>query len=275
MLDFAGGHPSTEEAAEVIKALESELGGTVHFHPGVQYRHIMVAPGDWVDADCTPPHDLSDKPAVWPAGPAAPKLQQLMDASRDIVPRFGLKANQIWLWGQGFQPQMPAFRDAYGVEAGLCTAVDLVRGLGVLTDMRVVEVEGATGWFDTSYEGKRDAALAALADGCDLFLVHVEATDEAGHAGLLDEKIKALEAWDSRILAGLVEGLDAIGPWRMLLLPDHPTPVRLKTHTSDSVPYLLVDSAVDGPGGTYSEPGTAASVAVPGHSLMGKLILPS
>jgi 2,3-bisphosphoglycerate-independent phosphoglycerate mutase len=275
MLDFAGGHPSTEDAAEVIRALDAELGGAVRFHPGVQYRHIMVAPADWVDAECAPPHDLSDKPAVWPTGPAASKLQDLMDASRDIVPRFGLKANQIWLWGQGFQPQMPAFRDAYGVEAGLCTAVDLVRGLGVLTDMRVVEVEGATGWFDTSYEGKRDAALAALADGCDLFLVHVEATDEAGHAGLLDEKIKALEAWDSRILAGLVEGLDAIGPWRMLLLPDHPTPVRLKTHTSDSVPYLLVDSAVDGPGGTYSEPGTAASVAVPGHSLMGKLILPS
>ena len=275
MVDFAGGHPSTEDAAAVIKALEAELGGTVHFHPGVQYRHIMVAPADWVDADCTPPHDLSDKPVVWPKGPAAPKLQHLMDASRDIVPRFGLKANQIWLWGQGFQPQMPAFRDAYGIEAGLCTAVDLVRGLGVLTDMRVVEVEGATGWFDTSYEGKRDAALDALADGCDLFLVHVEATDEAGHAGLLDEKINALEAWDRRILADLVEGLDAMGPWRLLLLPDHPTPVRLKTHTTDSVPYLLVDSTVDGPGGTYSEPGTAASVAVPGHSLMGKLILPT
>jgi 2,3-bisphosphoglycerate-independent phosphoglycerate mutase len=274
MVDFAGGHPSTEAAREVIDALDHELGGTVRFHPGVQYRHIMVAPADWVDADCAPPHDLSDKPAVWPTGPAAPKLQQLMDASRAIVPRFGLKANQIWLWGQGFQPQMPAFRDAYGVEAGLCTAVDLVRGLGVLTEMRVVEVEGATGWFDTNYEAKRDAALDALADGCDLFLVHVEATDEAGHAGLLDEKIKALEAWDRRILAGLVEGLDALGPWRMLLLPDHPTPVRLKTHTSDSVPYLLVDSALDGPGGTYSEPGTAASVAVPGHSLMGKLILP-
>src|SRR6478735_1725037 len=163
MVDFAGGHPSTEAAAEVIKALDTALGGEgIEFHPGVQYRHIMVAPADWAEADCTPPHDLSDKPAVWPTGPAASKLQQLMDASRDIVPRFGLKANQIWLWGQGFQPQMPAFRDAYGVEAGLCTAVDLVRGLGVLTGMRVVEVEGATGWFDTSYEGKRDAALHAL-----------------------------------------------------------------------------------------------------------------
>ena len=102
--------------------------------------------------------------------------------------------------------------------------------------MDVVEVPGATGWFDTDYEGKRDAALRTLADGADLFLIHVEATDEAGHAGDLDEKIKALETWDRRILAGLVDGLDALGPWRLLLLPDHPTPVELRTHTSDSVP---------------------------------------
>jgi 2,3-bisphosphoglycerate-independent phosphoglycerate mutase len=276
MLDFAGGHPSSEAASEVIDALQAELGSDeVVFHPGVQYRHILVAPADWADADCVPPHDLSDKPAVWPTGAAASKLQRLMDASREIVPQFGLAANQVWLWGQGFQPDMPAFRDAYGVEAGLCTAVDLVRGLGVLTDMNVVEVEGATGWFDTNYEGKRDAALQTLADGADLFLIHVEATDEAGHAGNLDEKITALERWDDRILRGLVLGLDALGPWRLLLLPDHPTPIRLKTHTTDSVPYLLVDSQVDGPGGFYSESGTADAVVVPGHSLMGRLIVPT
>ena len=116
------------------------------------------------------------------------------------------------------------------------TAVDLVRGLGVLTDMEVVEVAGATGWYDTDYEGKRDAALAGLAGGTDLFVIHVEATDEAGHAGDLDEKVEALEHWDRRILAGLVDGLDAMGPWRLLLLPDHPTPVALKTHTTDPVP---------------------------------------
>jgi 2,3-bisphosphoglycerate-independent phosphoglycerate mutase len=276
MVDFAGGHPSSEAAGEVIAALQAELGNDeVVFHPGVQYRHIVVAPADWADAECTPPHDLTDKLAVWPTGAAASKLQAVMDASREIVPRFGLAANQVWLWGQGFQPEMPAFRDAYGVEAALCTAVDLVRGLGVLTDMNVVEVEGATGWFDTNYEGKRDAALETLAAGADLFLIHVEATDEAGHAGNLEEKVTALERWDDRILRGLVEGLDAMGPWRMLLLPDHPTPVRLKTHTTDSVPYLLVDSQVDGPGGFYSESGTAEIAAVPGHSLMGRLIVPT
>ncbi len=273
MVDFAGGHPASDAAAEAIAALDKELGGDgVSFHPGVQYRHIVVAPADWADAECAAPHDLSDKPVVLPSGPAAGKVQALMDASRDVLARFDLAANQVWLWGQGFQPDMPAFRDQYGVHAGLCTAVDLVRGLGVLTDIDVVEVEGATGWFDTNYEGKRDAALRALESDTDLFLVHVEATDEAGHAGDLDEKVKALENWDRRILAGLIDGLDAIGPWRLLLLPDHPTPVRLKTHTTDSVPYLLVDASVDGPGGVYSEPATAACAPVPGHALMGRLV---
>ncbi len=276
MLDFAGGHPSTAEAAAVIEALDAELGrgagADIEFHAGVQYRHILVAPADWADADCTPPHDLSDKPAVWPTGPAAAKLQAVMDASREIVGAFGLQANQVWLWGQGFQPQMPSFAQQTDCQAALVTAVDLIRGLGVLTDIARVEVPGATGWFDTDYEGKRDAALRTLEAGADLFLIHVEATDEAGHAGNLEEKIKALEAWDRRILADLVVGLDAMGPWRMLLLPDHATPVELKTHTTDSVPYVLVDSAVGGPGGTYTEAATAGCTDVPGHELMARLV---
>jgi 2,3-bisphosphoglycerate-independent phosphoglycerate mutase len=158
------------------------------------------------------------------------------------------------------------------VAAGLVTAVDLVRGLGVLAGIDVVEVPGATGWFDTNYEGKRDAALAHLAGGHDLFVIHVEATDEAGHAGNIEEKVRALENWDSRILGDLVPALDDLGPWRLLLLPDHATPLARKTHTSDPVPYLLVDSHDDGPGGTYSERGVAATAPVPAHELMGKLL---
>jgi 2,3-bisphosphoglycerate-independent phosphoglycerate mutase len=274
MVDFAGGHPSTEQAAEVIAALQDELGGgEIDFHPGVQYRHIVVAPESWADADCVPPHDLSDKPVVLPTGGAAPQLIEVMEASRAVLKRFDdVAANQVWLWGQGHQPQLPSFRDRHGVEAGMVTAVDLVRGLGVLTDMRVVDIPGATGWYDTDYEGKRDAALEALTGGCDLFVIHVEATDEAGHAGNVEEKVKALENWDRRILPGLVDGLDALGPWRMLLLPDHPTPVDLKTHTSDAVPYLLVDSEVDGPGGTYTEPGVADAEVVPGFQLVDRLL---
>jgi 2,3-bisphosphoglycerate-independent phosphoglycerate mutase len=275
MVDFAGGHPSNEAAAEVIAALQAELGGgEIDFHPGVQYRHIVVAPESWADAECVPPHDLSDKPAVWPTGPSASRLAAVMEASRGVVSAFGLAANQIWLWGQGHQPTLPSFRERHGVDGGMVTAVDLVRGLGVLTEMRVVDIPGATGWYDTDYEGKRDAALEALADGLDLFLVHVEATDEAGHAGDVDEKVKALEHWDRRILPGLVEGLDGLGPWRLLLLPDHPTPVDLKTHTSDPVPYLLVDSAEDGPGGTYTEAGVAHTPVEPGHTLIDRLLQP-
>jgi 2,3-bisphosphoglycerate-independent phosphoglycerate mutase len=276
MLDFAGGHPSSDDAAVVIKALDAALGagagGEVEFHPGVQYRHIVVAPASWADAVCTPPHDLTGRPAMLPRGPAAPKLIELMDASRAIVGASSLDASQVWLWGQGYQPRLPSFADATGRQGALVTAVDLIRGLGVLTGMEIVEVPGATGWFDTDYEGKRDAALATLAAGADVFLLHVEATDEAGHAGNLDEKLAALAAWDRRILAGLVEGLDDLGPWRMLLLPDHPTPVELRTHTSDPVPYLLVDSEIDGPGGTYSEPATAACEPIPGHEMLGRLL---
>jgi 2,3-bisphosphoglycerate-independent phosphoglycerate mutase len=138
--------------------------------------------------------------------------------------------------------------------------------------MRVVEVEGATGWYDTSYENKREAALEGLRDGLDLFLIHIEASDEAGHAGDLEEKVKALDSWDARVLGPLVDELDAMGPWRMLLLPDHPTPVARKTHTMDPVPWLLFDSTADGPGGVYSEAGTAGATPVPGHSLMSRLL---
>ncbi|CAN5181346.1 cofactor-independent phosphoglycerate mutase [soil metagenome] len=272
MVDFAGGHPSTEDAGKVLAALEYELGGgEVRFHPGVQYRHLLVAPPDWLDAECVPPHDLSGRPVVWPTGEAAPRLQALMDASRPVVSRFDGAATQIWLWGQGTAPVLPDFKENRGLRAGLTTAVDLFRGLGVLAGIEVVEVAGATGWYDTDYEAKRDACLTTLAAGADLFVIHVEATDEAGHAGDLGEKITALEHWDRRILGPLVDGLDDLGAWRLLLLPDHATPVALRTHTSDPVPWLLVDRDVDGPGGTYSEAGVAALPVLRGHTLMDRL----
>jgi len=275
MVDFAGGHPSTEAAHEVVVALEKKLGGDgVEFHPGVQYRHILVTPADWAEAECTPPHDLTGKPAVWPTGPAAPKLKKLMDASREIVAGFGVDANQIWLWGQGRQPRLPSFADTYGLQAAMVSAVDLVRGLGALTGIRRVEVPGITGWYDTDYEAKRDACLDSLAAGDDLFLIHVEASDEAGHAGNVEEKVKALENWDRRILRPLVDALDMddFRPWRLLLLPDHATPLALRTHTSDSVPYMLVDSEIDGAGGVYTEAGTAHCTPVAAHTLMSHLI---
>jgi 2,3-bisphosphoglycerate-independent phosphoglycerate mutase len=272
MVDFAGGHPSSDDAAKVIAALDRELGGEVEFHAGVEYRHIMVAPAEWADAECTPPHDLTDQPSVWPTGPAAPKLRALMEASREVLARSPLHATQIWLWGQGFQPQMPSFHELYGRRAALTSAVDLVRGLGVLTDIDVADVPGATAGYENDYEGQRDAALDALGGDCDVFIVHVEASDEAGHAGDAAEKVRSLERWDAEILRGLVDGLNRIGPWRMLLLPDHATPLRRKTHTSDPVPYLLFDSTTDGPGGEYTEQGVATAPVVAGHELMAQLL---
>ena len=272
MVDFAGGHPDNAVASAAIEALDAELGGDVSFHAGVQYRHIMVAPRDWADAECVPPHDLTGQRCVLPAGPSASKLNDLMSRSRPVLARFDLAADQIWLWGQGPQPRLPSFADVHGVRAGLVTAVDLVRGLGVLCGIDVVDLPTATGWYDTDYEGKRDTALAALAGDTELFVIHVEATDEAGHAGDVAEKVRALENWDSRILEGLVAGLDELGPWRLLLLPDHPTPLERRTHTCDPVPYLLVDSAHDGPGGVYTETATTEFAPVPGHELMTRLL---
>ena len=272
MQDFAGGHPDTDQATKVIAALNSHFGASVSFHPGVQYRHIMVAPREWEDAICVPPHDLTDQPAVLPSGPHSEHLRRLMHESQQILADFELAANQIWLWGQGRQPQMPSFSSRWGLSAGLVTAVDLVRGIGVLTGISVVEVEGATAWYDTNYEGKRDAVLQMLRDGADLAVLHVEASDEAGHAGDVAEKINSLENWDSRIFAGLVEGLDEIGPWRMLVMPDHATPIELRTHTSDPVPYLLVDSQTRGSGGSYTERGVAEAPVEEGHTLMAKLL---
>ena len=244
MVDFSGGHPSTEAAAKVVAALDDELGGHgVEFHPGVEYRHIMVAPASWAEASCTPPHDLSDQPVVLPEGPAGPDLRRLMEASRPIVERFGLAANQIWLWGQGVRPDHAHLRlpvrarrraqQRRRPRAGPRGAHRRRGGRRRGHDRRATTPTTAP---------SANVRSMPSADGADLFLIHIEATDEAGHAGDVHEKIAALESWDRDVLGALMPGLDRLGPWRLLMVPDHATPLRLKTHTSDPVPYLLVDS---------------------------------
>jgi 2,3-bisphosphoglycerate-independent phosphoglycerate mutase len=279
MVDFAAGHPRNEQSHPIVEALQGALGRDgVHFHAGVEYRHLCVVPREWADAECTPPHDLTGQPVRWPTGPAAARLRALMDASRDVVRAaardVGATATQIWLWGQGVKPALPSFAATYGVEGRMSSAVDLVQGLGVLTGIEVVDVPGATAGFDNDYAAQREACLRSLADR-DFFLLHVEATDEAGHQGRADVKVDALERWDADIIGPLVAALDEIGErYRILLLPDHATPCDLKTHTPEPVPFLLYDSTREGPGGVYSEPATAASPPVPGHSLMARLVAP-
>jgi 2,3-bisphosphoglycerate-independent phosphoglycerate mutase len=277
MVDFAAGHLTSEQSHPIIAALDESIGGGrdgVRFHPGVEYRHLCVVPRDLGDAECVPPHDLTGRPVVLPSGPAAAKLLALMDASKEIVRdaarRAGAGATQVWLWGQGVRPTMPAFADRFGVEGRLSSAVDLVRGLGVLTGLEVVDVPGATAGFDNDYGAQRDACLASLCDR-DLFLLHVEATDEAGHQGDVVEKVAALERWDADVIGPLAAALDG-EPWRLLLLPDHATPCARMTHTPDPVPYLLYDATAAGPGGEYTERAVAGHAPVVAHGLMERLL---
>jgi len=279
MVDFAAGHPTDEQSHAIVAALDVALGGGrdgVRFHPGVEYRHLCVVPRSWADAECVPPHDLTGRDAVFPTGPAAARVRALMDASREVVAPaaagVGSAATQIWLWGQGVKPRLPSFAATYGVPGRMSSAVDLVRGLGVLTGIEVVDVPGATAGFDNDYAGQRDACIRSLADR-DLFVLHVEATDEAGHQGRADIKVDALERWDADIIGPLVAALDAAGEaYRILLLPDHATPCATMTHSAEPVPYLLFDSTAPGPGGAYTEPATAACAPVAGHTLMARLV---
>jgi 2,3-bisphosphoglycerate-independent phosphoglycerate mutase len=223
-----------------------------------------------------PPHDLTGKPVVFPVGPAAEKLVGIMDASKPIVAEAAAgvdsSATQIWLWGQGVRPDLPAFAARYGVEGRLTSAVDLVRGLGVLTGLDVLDVPGATAGFDNDYAAQRDAALASLEDR-DFVLLHVEATDEAAHQGDVREKVVALERWDHDVIGPLTEALDGAGTaYRIMLMPDHATPCAMKTHTSDPVPYLVFDSTNDAAGGEYTERGVEGSEPVDAHALMRRLL---
>jgi 2,3-bisphosphoglycerate-independent phosphoglycerate mutase len=277
MLDFAAGHPSDEQSHPIVAALDAALGGGrdgVRFYPGVEYRHLCVVPRDWEDAECVPPHDLTGQRAVMPTGPAASRLVALMEASRPVVRAaaadVGSAATQIWLWGQGLRPQLPRFADRFDTQGRLSSAVDLVRGLGVLTGLDVVDVAGATAGFDNDYGAQARACLESL-DDRELFVLHVEATDEAGHQGAVAEKVESLERWDAEIIGPLTDAL-AGEPYRVLLLPDHATPCALRTHTSDPVPYLLFDSTADGPGGAYTEAAVADCEPEPAHLLMGRLL---
>ncbi len=277
MVDFAAGHVTSEQSHVIVAALDDALGNGrdgVRFHPGVEYRHLCVVPSDFGDAECVPPHDLTGQRIVLPTGPAAAKLTALMDASKPVVAgaaaEVGSIATQIWLWGQGTRPQLPGFAARHGVTGRLSSAVDLVRGLGVLSGIEVLDVPGATAGFDNDYVAQRDAALASLTDQ-DFFLLHVEATDEAGHQGAIDEKVASLERWDADIIGPLVDAL-AGHAFRILLLPDHATPCAARTHTSDPVPYLLYGTDLTGAGGEYSERGVAGRAPVPAHHLMARLL---
>jgi 2,3-bisphosphoglycerate-independent phosphoglycerate mutase len=257
MQDNTAGHISTEEAAAILYRLNEDAGGDdVRFYPGVGYRHLMTLRGEG-EAETVPPHDILGKPVAGhlPRGKGSEVLRGLMDKARlvladseinDIRRDLGENpATDIWLWGQGKMPRLRSFGERYSVSGAAITAVDLVRGLAKLIGWDVIEVEGATGYLDTNYEGKGAAAVAAL-ENHDLVFVHVEATDEASHSGDPKAKVEAIERIDRAIVRPLLDRLRAEGDeWRMLVLPDHPTPCSLRTHTGEPVPFALAGKAVE------------------------------
>lgn len=257
--NHSAGHIPSEEAAELIMFLDKKLGNDkIRFYPGVSYRHLLVVKGGNKQVGCTPPHDVMGtdfrevmiKPETVEAEKTARLLNYLVVRSRYFLEdhRVNLKrkelgkdpASCIWPWSPGYRPAMPTFRELWGIEkSAVISAVDLIQGIGVLAGMKVIKVEGATGLHTTNYEGKTRAALDALKDH-DLVYLHIEASDEAGHEGDHELKVKTIEYLDNRVVRTLIEETaDMSEPVTIAILPDHPTPCRIKTHTREPVPFLI------------------------------------
>lgn len=257
--NHSSGHITTGEADELIRFLNEKLGSDrVHFHTGVSYRHLLVVKGGDKHLDCTPPHDvplhpfrpLMIKPEVPQAQETADLLNELILKSQEILKDHPVNrkrvaagkdpANSIWPWSPGYRPAMKTMQEMYGFKQGsVISAVDLIRGIGVYAGLKVIDVEGATGLYDTNYEGKAHAALEALKTN-DFVYLHVEASDEAGHEGDVDLKIKTIENLDKRAIGIIFEELQKWDePVAIAVLPDHPTPCAIRTHTNTPVPFLI------------------------------------
>ncbi|MDR0531152.1 MAG: cofactor-independent phosphoglycerate mutase [Oscillospiraceae bacterium] len=265
MLDYSGGEISTEEAAQLMQAVQTHLGGEEFtYYAGVQYRHCLLWHGakalKEAIAPLTPPHDISDRPITGylPQTLAASPLLRMMEASFALLSAHPVNikrreqgkppANCIWLWGEGTRPALPPFEEITGLKGSIISAVDLLKGIGALAGMRTPDVTGATGWLDTNYEGKARCAVEELKAGQDFVYLHFEASDESGHRGDAAAKVRAIELIDERVWPILQEYLDTLDDYAVLLCPDHPTPLALKTHTSEPVPYLLYRRAWRGSG---------------------------
>jgi len=275
MADYSAGHIDSNEARALIERLQGELGTeALRFHPGVSYRHILAWEDGVAVEDCTPPHDILGQPIddYLPKGAGSDLLRDLMHRARALLDHP--QANAIWLWGCGTMPELPPFRECFGVPGAVISAVDLVKGLGALAGLKVLEVEGATGYLDTNYAGKVAAALEVLQER-DFVYVHVEAPDETGHEGRLEKKIQALEEFDANIVGPILDALPRFGPHAALLLPDHYTPACVRTHTPEPVPFALYRSdALQAHDRGFSEPEAAGTGLAlnEGHRLMARFL---
>ena len=288
MWDYSAGHISTDEAQQLIGALNESLGSDkVHFYPGVSYRHLCKLKGgeDTLLATCTPPHDIHDKPIdeFLPKGPGSELLRDLMERSRAVLWEHpvnverrscgDIPATMLWLfWGSGKVPDMPAFKQIYGPEAAVTSAVDVLRGLARMMGMGVLDIPGVKDGLDNNFTAQTVGALTALKE-YDLVVIHIEATDEAAHAGSIDDKIEAIQRVDREVV-------NRLRFWRpddlrLLVMPDHPTPIKVQTHTDDPVPFILWGQGFTANGAkrfTEAEAKSTGFFIDEGYKIMGRLI---
>ena len=288
MTDYSAGEILTEEARALIADVNEALKtADYQFHGGISYRHLMVWHNMSDEFQLTPPHDISDK-KITEHLPNCPTLLALMKKSYDFLKDHPINqariangknpANSIWIWGNGKKPLLKPFAELYGKSGAVISAVDLIRGIGVCAGLKVIEVEGTCGTIDTNFDGEAQAAIdALLKDNLDFVYLHVEAPDEAGHQGKIEDKVRALELIDEKMVGPLTAALDKSGEdYRILICPDHATPLALKTHTRDAVPYVLYDSrnTANGSGLTFSEANAKLSgnFIAEGYKIMEKLM---
>lgn len=269
ILDYCADDISTEEAKELVEYLEKELGNDeFKLYSGVSYRHCLIWNNGTMEVGTlTPPHDITGKAIkeYIPNHPNAQKLYDLMVKSYDLLKDHpvnkarearGLKpANSMWLWGEGVRASLMPFTEKYGLKGSMISAVDLLKGIGKFSNMNVVHVPDATGYIDTNFEGKAAAAIKEFENGQDLVYVHVEAPDECGHRYEIENKKKSLEIIDEKILGPVLEALEKYDDYKVLIMPDHATPLSLKTHTNDPIPFLIYKKSNPTVGGEFSEKG--------------------
>jgi 2,3-bisphosphoglycerate-independent phosphoglycerate mutase len=289
MEDFTAGHISSAEAKQILADLQSGIGSEqFRFHPGVGYRNLMVWKGGRADLTATPPHDITGQPTAphRPRGSGSDEINRLMRLSQEFLVDHPLNlarkarglnpATSIWLWGQGGAPRMQKITDRFHIRGGVISAVDLLNGIGIYAGLEVLHVDGATGYTDTNYRGKAEKALSSLRE-LDLVFVHVEAPDEMGHEGNIEGKVKSIEDFDEKVVGTILQGIDGLGPFRIAVLSDHPTPIILKTHAADPSPFAVFSSIKtenQARGYSFGERMAAGTgnLISPGHLLMETLI---
>ncbi|RMF94234.1 MAG: cofactor-independent phosphoglycerate mutase [Candidatus Schekmanbacteria bacterium] len=260
MDDYSAGHISTEEAAVLINDINAKISDKeVSFYSGKSYRHLMVYKKRFDNVRLTPPHDISGQEVInyIPKGEGSELLLGLMQRAFTVLREHPINkerekrgdkpATDIWLWGEGTKPVIPLFKEKYGLEGSVISAVDLVKGIGIYLGFDVINVPGATGYIDTNYEGKAKYAIEALKNK-DFLYLHIEAPDEAGHNGNLEDKVKAIEDIDSKVLSKILNEVSSLGKFRVLLMSDHPTPIEVRTHTSDAVNFAIYGEGIESNG---------------------------